>query len=88
MNFKEIAKRGETGRLMDSNDFLMKRVAASALKLQKQYEIKWEKGTLVNQDDDLADRVWTAGRDLQHELQPGDRVHSGRDRLRTAFYPG
>jgi len=64
MNFKEIAKRGETGRLMDSNDFLMKRVAASALKLQKQYEIKWEKGTLVNQDDDLADRVWTAGREL------------------------
>lgn len=64
MNFKEIAKRGETGPLMDANDFLMKRVAANALKLQKQYDIKWSKATLVNLDDDLADRVWSAGREL------------------------
>lgn len=64
MNFKEIVKRAENGRLMDANDFLMKRIAARVLELQKRYDINWDNKTLVNLDDDLADRVWIAGREL------------------------
>jgi methylamine--corrinoid protein Co-methyltransferase len=64
MSFKEIAKRAETGPLMDANDFLMQRVAANVPKLQKKYGIKWDGKTLVNQDDDLADRCWAAGKEL------------------------
>jgi methylamine--corrinoid protein Co-methyltransferase len=64
MNLKEVVKRGETGPLMEANDFLMKRVAANVLKLQKEHRIQWDGKTLVNLDDDLADRCWAAGKDL------------------------
>lgn len=64
MNFKEIAKRAESGPLMEANDFLLKRVSANALKLEKKYELKWDGKTLINQDDALADRCWQAGREL------------------------
>ena len=37
MNFKEVAKRGETGPLTEANDFLMKRVSANVLKLEKKF---------------------------------------------------
>ncbi len=64
MNLKEIIKRAETGPLLDSNDFLMQRVAANVVKLQKQYAVRWDGQTLVNLDDDLADRCWAAGKEL------------------------
>lgn len=64
MNLKEITKRAETGPLMETNDFLMKRVAANAARLQKEYDIRWDGKTLVNLDDDLADRCWIAGKEL------------------------
>ncbi len=64
MNFQEVARRGETGMLMEANDFLMQRVAANVMKLQKKYDIKWDGTTLVNLDDDLADRCWEAGKEL------------------------
>jgi len=64
MNFKEVAKRAETGTLMEANDFLMKRVAANVMQLQKKYDVKWDDKTLVNLDDNLADRCWQAGKEL------------------------
>jgi len=64
MNFKEIARRGETGPLMEAGEFLMKRVAAGALRLQKSHEIRWDGKTLLNLDDAMADRLWQAGREL------------------------
>jgi len=64
MNFKEVAKRAETGPLMEANDFLMQRVAANVVKLQKEYDVRWDGKTLVNLDDDLADRCWAAGKEL------------------------
>ncbi|MFH1929390.1 MAG: monomethylamine:corrinoid methyltransferase [Chloroflexota bacterium] len=64
MNLKEILKRAETGPLLDANDFLMKRVAANVMKLQKKYDVRWDGNTLLNLDDDMADRCWAAGKDL------------------------
>jgi methylamine--corrinoid protein Co-methyltransferase len=64
MNFKEIAKRGETGPLTEANDFLMKRVSANVLELEKKYRIAWDGKTLINLDDEMADRCWQAGREL------------------------
>jgi methylamine--corrinoid protein Co-methyltransferase len=64
MNFKEIARRAETGPLMDSNDFLMQRVSVNVMKLQKKYDIRWDGKSLVNLDDDMADRCWAAGKEL------------------------
>ncbi len=64
MNFKEIARRAETGPLMEAPDFLMKRLSAAVPALQKKYEIHWDGKTLLNQDDEMADRLWQAGREL------------------------
>jgi len=64
MNFKEIAKRAETGPLMEAKDFLLKRVSANVLKLEKELEIRWDGKSLVNLDDGLADRCWQAGKRL------------------------
>jgi len=64
MNFKEVAKRAETGMLLETNDFLMKRIAANVRQLQKEYDIHWDGKTLLNQDDALADRCWEAGKQL------------------------
>lgn len=64
MNFKEIARRAETGPLTEAGDFLMKRVSANVLKLEKKHGISWDGRTLINLDDEMADRVWQAGREL------------------------
>jgi methylamine--corrinoid protein Co-methyltransferase len=64
MNFKEVAKRAETGPLMEANDFLMRRVAANVAKLQSDFDVRWDGQTLVNLDVDLADRCWAAGKQL------------------------
>jgi methylamine--corrinoid protein Co-methyltransferase len=64
MNFKEIARRAETGPLVQANDFLLKRVAANALKLEKEFDVRWDGKTLVNLDDAMADRCWQAGKKL------------------------
>jgi len=64
VNFKEIAKRCESGPLMEPKDFLMKSVATQAMKLSKKYEITWDGKTFVNLDDDMADRCFQAGREL------------------------
>lgn len=64
MNFQEIAKRSETGKLTESKDFLMKAVAANAMKLSKEYDITWDGKTFINLDDDMADRCFQAGKEL------------------------
>ncbi len=64
MNFQEIAKRSETGQLTESKDFLMKAVAANAMKLSKKYEITWDGKTFLNLDDAMADRCFQAGKEL------------------------
>ena len=64
MNFQEIAKRSETGRLTESKDFLMKAVAANAMRLTKEYDIAWDGKTFINTDDEMADRCFQAGKEL------------------------
>ena len=64
MNFKEIAKRSETGPLTESKDFLMNAVAANAMRLSKEYNITWDGKTFINTDDDMADRCFQAGKEL------------------------
>ncbi|MGQ9493802.1 MAG: monomethylamine:corrinoid methyltransferase [Anaerolineae bacterium] len=64
MNLKEILKRAETGPILEANDFLMQRVAMNVAKLQKKYRVQWDGKSLMNLDDDLADRCWEAGKEL------------------------
>jgi len=83
MNIKEVVKRAETGPLMEANDFLMKRLAANVPKLQKEYDIRWDGKTLVNLDDEMADRCWAAGQELL--LRTG--VYSMNSRRVIEFSP-
>lgn len=60
----EVLHRAETGPIMDEEDFERTLVAPTVKKLIAQYDIKFDGSTIVNSDDDLADRVFQAGLDL------------------------
>ena len=60
----EVLHRAETGPIMDEEDFERNLVAPTVKKLVEQYDLKFDKATIVNSDDDLADRVFQAGLDL------------------------
>ncbi len=64
LNFLEVAKRAETGPMSTADDFSMQRVAMNASALEKKYGLKYDPKVRVNSDDDVADRVWQAGREL------------------------
>lgn len=64
LSFLEIAKRAETGPMSTPDDFAMQCVARNASALEKKYGVKYDPKVRVNCDDDLADRVWQAGREL------------------------
>lgn len=84
VNFEEIARRAETGLLMESNDFLIQRISVNVAQLKKKWDIKWDGKTLINLDDELADRCWAAGKELL--LSAG--VYSSNSRRIIEFTPG
>jgi methylamine--corrinoid protein Co-methyltransferase len=64
LNFIEVAKRAETGPMSTPEDFSMQVVAKKVMELQKKYDIQYDPAVLISTDDDLADRLWQAGREL------------------------
>lgn len=64
LSFLEVAKRAETGPMSTPDDFSMQRIAMKVAELEKKYGIRYDPKVRVNCDDDLADRVWQAGREL------------------------
>jgi hypothetical protein len=58
----EVLHRAETGPIMDEEDFERTLVAPTVKKLIAQYDIKFDGSTIVNSDDDLADRVFQGRR--------------------------
>ncbi|MBW8012044.1 MAG: monomethylamine:corrinoid methyltransferase [Chloroflexi bacterium] len=67
LSFLEIAKRSETGPMAIADELGMK-IAGIVTGLAKKYDIAYDPEVRVNTDDDLADRVWQAGRDLILEI--------------------
>ena len=64
---------------------MLKSFIPNIRRVVKEYNIKYDGHTIVNQDDDLADRVWAAAKDLlrfDRRLQPGhpprNAVHRAR----------
>jgi methylamine--corrinoid protein Co-methyltransferase len=49
-----------TGPIVSESDFDMKHIYKGLKKIVKKYDISFEINHIVNQDDDLADRVWNA----------------------------
>lgn len=64
LNSMEIADRAlNTGEKMEARDFDMK-VYKETTRLMEKYDIKFDKHSLINLDDDLADRLYAAGKEF------------------------
>ncbi len=60
----EIYRRATTGEICTEKDFDLKRFIPAIRRTVKKYGIACDRATPVPSDDDLADRVWQAGREL------------------------
>ena len=63
----EVFDRADTGPLIQDTDYYMKRFVPKLREVIERHQIKWDKSTIVNTDDDLADRVFQAAVDLISE---------------------
>ena len=63
----EVFDRADSGLLIPDTDYYMKRFVPKLREVVERYRIKWDRQTIVNTDDDLADRVFQAAVDLLAE---------------------
>jgi methylamine---corrinoid protein Co-methyltransferase len=63
----EVFDRADQGPLISDTDYYMGRFVPKLAEVIARYRIKWDKNTIVNTDDDLADRVFQAAIDLLAE---------------------
>lgn len=64
----EVLRRAESGPLIDEKDFEGKLITSTIKRLVEKYAIKYEKQTVVPDDDDLADRIFQAGLEFAVEI--------------------
>lgn len=60
----EVFERADNGLLMQDTDYYMNRFVPKLAEIIDRYQIKWDRQTIVNSDDDLVDRVFQAAVDL------------------------
>lgn len=63
----DVFERADNGLLIPDIDYYMKRFVPKLAEIIDRYQIKWDRQTIVNSDDDLADRVFQAAVDLLAE---------------------
>jgi hypothetical protein len=64
----EVFDRADNGPLIPDTDYYMNRFVPKLAEIIDRYQIKWDRQTIVNSDDDLADRVFQAAIDLIAEV--------------------
>ncbi len=64
----DVLRRAETGPMIDEKDFEAKLIAPTIKRLVEKYSIQYDKGVIVPNDDDLADRVYQAGLEFAVEI--------------------
>ena len=57
----EVLRRAENGPMIDEKDFERALITPTVKRLVDKYSIKFNQGTIINSDDDLADRLFQAG---------------------------
>jgi len=67
LNLIDVFERADNGLLIPDTDYYMKRFVPKLGEIIDRYQIKWDRQTIVNSDDDLADRVFQAAIDLLAE---------------------
>jgi len=60
----DVFERADNGLLIPDTDYYMERFVPTLAEIIDRYQIKWDRQTIVNSDDDLADRVFQAAVDL------------------------
>ena len=73
----EVFERADIGPLIPDTEYYMNRFVPKLAEIIDRYKIKWDRQTIVNSDDDLADRVFQAAIDLI--------VETGLDALASDF---
>jgi len=63
----DVFDRADDGLLIPDTDYYMKRFVPTLAAVIDRYKIKWDKQTIVNTNNDLADRVFQAAIDLLAE---------------------
>ncbi|NQS92402.1 MAG: monomethylamine:corrinoid methyltransferase, partial [Chloroflexi bacterium] len=63
----DIIDRSLTGPMMDEEDFNDIHVTQGLSRVIKEFDIKVSQDQIINQHDDLADRVWEAAVDFLSE---------------------
>ena len=63
----EVFDRADQGLLISDTDYYMGRFVPKLAEVILRHGIQWDKKTIVNTDDDLADRVFQAAIDLLAE---------------------
>ncbi len=64
LDLLEVFERADTGPLMKDMDYYMKRLVPKLQEVISRRQVKWDRSTIVNTDDDLIDRVFDASVDL------------------------
>ncbi|MGD8947333.1 MAG: monomethylamine:corrinoid methyltransferase, partial [Desulfobacterales bacterium] len=64
LDLVDVFERADTGLLISDIDYYMNRFVPKLSEIIDRYQIKWDRQTIVNSDDDLADRVFQAAIDL------------------------
>ena len=64
----EIIERSKTGPLYDEDAFLPKRFTPKLKELIDEYDIKYDPHTPCPSDDQMADRIWLAARELFRDV--------------------
>ena len=64
----ELYRRATSGEICAEKDFDLRRFIPAVRRLVKKYGIAYDPATPVPADDDLADRLWEAGRELFLDL--------------------
>src|SRR3990172_164721 len=64
----EVLHRAETGPMIEEREFEATLIAPTTKRLVREYGIKFDRETIVPNDDDLADRVFEAAMDLAVEV--------------------
>lgn len=64
----DIQERSNTGPQLEEDEFLSELFSPTLQKIVEKYEIKYDPENPVPVNDDMADRVWQAGRELFREV--------------------
>ncbi|NJD58638.1 MAG: monomethylamine:corrinoid methyltransferase [Anaerolineae bacterium] len=62
--FLDVIDRAYSGPMVEEEDFDLKMVAAGVQRVLQEYDLKFDKGHIIQQDDALIDRTFEAGLDF------------------------